>query len=87
MDRIFEIENDRVRSVQRGVDEILGLAAGNIKSRTPHAIARRRLGTRQPVRQHARAFAQSRAPGRAFNARRNHEWQRALIVDDHPGVP
>ena len=87
VDGVFEIENDGIRSVQRGIDEILGLAAGNVKPRPPHAIARRRLRKRKPLREHARAFAQSCAPGRGFNARRNHKRKRALVVDRYPRVP
>ncbi len=37
-------------------------------------------------------FGKTRVPSpsparRAFNARSNHEWQGALIMDDHPGMP
>ena len=34
VDGIFQIENDCVRRVQSGVDEVLGLVAGKIKART-----------------------------------------------------
>src|SRR5205807_4316554 len=54
---------------------------GEIEPRAPHAIAGRRLGTRDSGRKDARALAQSGAPGRGFDARGNHERQRALIVD------
>ena len=40
--RIFQVENDRVRPMQSGVDEVLGLVAGKIEPRAPQTIARRR---------------------------------------------
>ena len=43
MHRIFQVEDDRVGTVQRGVDEVLGLAARKVEPRAPQAITRRRL--------------------------------------------
>ena len=38
MDGVFEIEDDGVRSVQSGVDEVLGLVAGKIERETAETI-------------------------------------------------
>ena len=38
MDRVFEVQDDGVRSVQRSVDEVLGFAAGYIETRAAQAV-------------------------------------------------
>ena len=81
VDGVFEIENDAVGSMQRGVNEIFRLAARNVEPRPPHAITGRRLRKRNPLWQHACVVAQPCSPGRGFNACRNYERQRSLIVD------
>jgi hypothetical protein len=53
MHRVLEVEDDPVRSVQCSIDEILRLAARNIKTRTSHAIASSRLVKRELVGKNA----------------------------------
>jgi hypothetical protein len=81
MNRVLEVENYAVRSVESGIDEILGLTAGDIKTRPPHAIARGRLAKRELIRENACSFPKSGASGGGLDPSRYNERQCTFIVD------
>src|SRR4051812_23149 len=83
---IFEVENDGVRSVQCGVDKILRLASGNIKTRSSDAVAGRSRWECNSVGKYARALAQARAPRCSFDTCGNYEGQGTLILHLHLSV-
>ena len=84
--RIFEVENDCVRRVQSGVDEVLGLVARQVEPRAAQAITGRRRRQRHGFRQRGLALAKSGTAHRCFNSRGNDEWQRAFVHDLDEGV-
>ena len=86
VDRVFEIEDDRVGPVQSRVDEVLGLVARQIKPRAAQAVARRSRGQRKRVGQRRFLLAQSGATHRRLHPRRDDEGQRAFIHDADEGM-
>ena len=51
MHRVFQIENDGIRPMQPGVDEVFRLVAGQVESRAPQPVASGRRGQRKRVGQ------------------------------------
>src|SRR5579862_480925 len=81
MYRVLEIEDDAIGPVQCCIDEILGLATGNVKPGAANAIAGRRIWKRKPVGQDASALAKPGAAHGGFNARRDNEGKRTLVLN------
>ncbi len=78
---VFQVQDDRIRRVQAGVDEVLRLVARQVKPRTAQAIARRRLRQRHGFRQSLLVGCKAGAADGCFDARGNDEGQRAFIDD------
>src|SRR4029077_2504365 len=83
MDGIFEIENDRVRTMQRCVDEIFWLRAGKIEARAAQPIFRRRFGQGNLFRRGLAPKAQASTFGCGLDPRRNDERECPLVVDSN----
>ena len=85
MHRIFEIEDDGVGTVQRGVDEVLRLAARERKDANGEAITRDEGSGSAALSGRTRVpSAETSAPCCCFDAGGNHEWQCALVMDLRP---
>src|ERR1051326_9214063 len=72
--------------MQGGIHEILGLTAGHVQPRAPHAITSRGLRKCDSFWKNPCSLPQPGPPHCGFDACGNHERQRALIVDLHLSV-
>ncbi len=79
--RVFEIENDAVGLMQAGIDEVLRLVAGQVKTRAPQAIASGWQRQRNRVGQCRHGRRDSGSQHGRFQPRIDDKRQRAFIHD------